>query len=480
MLTLQEWLHLVGLGGRNPFAHKQAEEEREWLEAVFVEHPAYNAIAYEAEPRSSILHAARGAGKTTTCAMFEKLCAEEAERRRPLVVRFQEWLPLADLDNQPLYAQVKRYLEVLFSHVVAALPSISNTAWIATPSDPFLREYLSWFCSHYGDRLTDQELYQLTGASRLFPRPVESSEAVQRFSQASPMQHLRWLLRALQAANVRTVYVMVDRVDELAITVARPERGADLLLPLLGNLELLELPGLAFKFFIPSSIVEVLRTRGELREDRIGCYALEWSEEKGINLLQKLVQNRLSYFSEGRVSSLAALSEPDLRDIEEVLSRAAAGSPRRLLILAERVLQERASDANVNDLLIQRRHLELATMPETLSPPTGADDALHTVPLLTLRADGCVMRGEEPIPGWQDLPARQREVLEYLFQRSGERCTYADLGDHVWRDRNTSDDTIRKVVDRLSKFLHQGLGREIYIERVRGGYILRHAAGRRQ
>lgn len=488
MLSLPEWLQLVGLQGRNPFANKQADEEREWLEAVFVEHPAYDAIAREVEPRSSILYADRGAGKTTTCAMFERLCFEEAERRRPLVVRFQEWIPLVDLREQPLHTQVNRYLEALFCHTVAALLEIADAPWIGSPSDPFLQAYLTWFCTHYADRLTDQELRGLTGASRVLPRPVESGEVARRLGQLPPTQQLRWLLRALQAAGVRTVYVLLDRVDEVATTVAQPERGADLVLPFLGNLELLELPGLVFKCFVPGPIVDVLRARGQLREDRIGCYALTWSDVQGVTLLRKLLQNRLSYFSNGIVPSLAALSDASLRDIDDVISRAAAGSPRRLLILAERLLLERARDASVNDLLIQPRHLQSVVAPaatpaepEPPSPPAPpsapvATRDAHRVPLLTLGADGCVARGGVPIPGWQQLPTRQREVLEYLFQRPDERCTYTDLGRDVWRDESTSDDTVRKVVERLRRFLHEGLKEERYLERVTGGYILRHAA----
>ena len=537
MLTLPEWLQLVGLQGRNPFANKQADDEREWLEAVFVEHPAYNAMAREAEPRSSILHAARGAGKTTTCTMFEHLCIEEAAHRRPLVVRLQEWIPLVDLLDQPLHSQVNGYLELLFGHVVLALLATCDAAWITSPDDPSLRSYLAWFCTRYADRLTDQELARLIRSSRLLREPpVPIAAPPHRLSRQPPLQQLRWLLRALRAANVRTVYILVDRVDEVAVTVARPERGADLLLPLLGNLELLELEGLVIKCFIPTAIVEVLRARSQLREDRVRCYDLTWADATGVLLLRKLLQNRLSHFSGGAVQSLAALADSSLRDIDDQVSRAAAGSPRQLLILSENLLLARAADATGEDLLIRPRHVsqvlvaaaepstvvaptapgspalvtpaytaepaagseasapepaasvEGATPPPSQAPATGGVAPQHTalahpqagaaagVPLLTLGADGCIARGGIPIAGWQHLPSRQREVLRYLFGKPNTMCHCSELGRNVWNDVAVSDDTVRKVMHRLSEFLHRELSGEPYLEKITGGYyVLRHA-----
>lgn len=519
MLTLPEWSQLVGLQGRNPFAYKQADEEQEWLEACFVEHPAYDAMVREVDPRSSILHAARGAGKTTTCTMFERLCREEANHRRPLVVRLHEWIPLVDLIDQPLQIQVNGYLEALFGQITYALAATCNEPWLHPPEDPSLRHFLAWFCTKYAARLTDDELTHLVHTSRLLREPTPLAVAPPtRLHNQSPLQQLRWLVRALRAANVKTIYVLVDRVDEVAVTVAHPERGADLLLPLLGNLELLELEGLVFKCFIPTSIVTVLRERGQLREDRVRCYDLTWADARGPELLRKLLQNRLSHFSGGSVQSLAPLADSSLRDIDDQISAAAVGSPRQLLVLSENLLLTRANDATGDDLLIQRRHLAAVigadnAPPARLHPqtaPTGApkaiqagavssddtakpgldaapdsqrdgsgDDPQHDpegVPWLTLGTDGRIARGGASIEGWQQLPSRQRDVMQHLFSRVGVLCHYKELGRVIWKDSRISDDTVRKVVDRLQAFLQKGYDGPPYIEKITGGYyVLRHA-----
>lgn len=488
MLTLPAWLQLVGFHGRNPFADKQADDERDWLEKVFVAHPAFEAMLHEVEPHSSILHARRGAGKTTTCTMFERICIEEAEHRRPLVVRFSNWIPLVDMLDWSLSAQVNGYLEALFQQIALALTGICDAPWVRAPGDVSLLTFLRWFCERYTDLLTDQDLARLRRSQLLRGSPEQpaADAAPHRLSQQPPLQQLRWLLRALHEANVRTVYVLLDRVDEVAITVAAPERGADLLLPLLGNLELLELPGLVFKCFIPTTIVDVLRGRKQLRDDRIPCYDLSWDTEIGVSMLRQLLQNRLSHFSDGAIESLAPLAESGLRDIDDRLSRAAMGSPRQLLILSEKLLLARAEDATAQDLIILQRHLDrvigaerrpapLAERPGA-PPQPAATDAPGAGTLLTLGADGRVARGETPIEGWAQLPRRQREVLRYLFSKPDVLCHYGELGHAVWRDSRISDDTVRKVLDRLIKFLHAGYAGPPYIEKVTGGYyVLRNA-----
>lgn len=529
MLNLPEWLKLVGLKAQNPFAHKQADHEREWLESVFVEHPAYNAMASEAEPQSSILHAARGAGKTTTCAMFERLCHEEAAHRQPLVVRFDEWLPLVHLLDKPPATQVDGHLTVLFEQIIYALRGTCDATWLNPPADPSLHQFLAWFCRTYGHQLTDRELDHLTRASRLLRSQANLRDTEQsRLNELQPLGQLHLLLRALREANIKTVYILVDRVDELAISVNNPASGADLLLPLLGNLQLLELDGLVVKCFIPSDIVAVLRTRGQLREDRISCYDLSWHGTKATALLGKLLQNRLSHFSQGAVQSMAALAATELRNLDDLLSTAAQGSPRQLLILGEQLILARTADATEQDLLIQPRHVravlgettlqeasasqlaiaehgqstapaerpvdESVTLTEESYSPRitrkpneerGAGKhatlplAVNAVPLLTLNSAGCVARGGEPIEGWQRLPTRQRDVLSYLFRKPDTLCSFKELGREVWNDEQVGDDTVRKVIDRLSKFLHNGLSvmpNPPYIEKVTGGrYILRHA-----
>ena len=502
MLDLTAWLRLVGLEGGNPFANKQADEEREWLQACFVEHPAFNALAREKPPHSSILHAARGSGKTSACTMYEQLCMEEAAYRQVLVVRFSDWLPLTGYLHQPFDMQVNGYLSVLFRQVANSLGHAHSYPWLHPPADHALQAFLAWFCETYGDELTDHDLSQLAASARLFIPGAGPHVSIHNRYQPIQSQ-FKLLLRALKAAGVQQLIVLVDRVDEVAISVADAAQGANLLLPLIGNLDLLEREGLVFKFFVPTEVVAVLRQRRQLRDDRVRCDHLEWADTpQGQFLLIRVLQNRLRHFSAGRIDSLAALADPDLRaSIDEQIAHAANGSPRTLLLLGEALLLARAADADSGNLLIGRVHLEHVlsaqiAIPQLTQPLASPEIAQATrpkpsmlpvapspfppvqgaPPRIQMQRDGTVSCGHESIPNTTQLPRLQRLTLRYLFSKVGSLCSYSELGREVWNDELIDEDTVRKVLTRLMGVLNAGVDQLPYLERRSGGfYLLQHA-----
>lgn len=519
MLGLDAWLRSVGLDGRNPFANKQADEERDWLQECFVEHPAYDAMARELVLHSSILHAVRGAGKTSTCTMYEQTCADEAEHRRSLVVRLNDWVGLSGLRGTAPHLQLDGYVEVLLPLIVAALWRAREAAWLQPPADPSLRRELAWFCRRYDAELTEGELDALLNTPRLFDAPPAGDDLPPRVSRLPPRDQIRRLLRALAAAGVKAVIVLVDRVDEVVDSAAEAVVGAELLLPIVGNLLLMERDGLVFKLFIPSEIVAELRAKGKLRHDRIRCYDLSWSGPDGVLLLKRVLQNRLLHFSNLRIDSLAALAATDLRDVvDDRLSEAAEGSPRRLLILGEELFRLRAADATPTDLLIERRHLEAAlAMPIEIpalrrsdAPAVGAwarepapvapaappppeegagepelepvvDEALaprpapaaaDSPPPLRMAPDCTLYRGGEPLPRSQSLPIRQRLVVRYLLSKANTVCHFSELGKEIWNDGAVSEDTVRKVLGRLMAYLSRYQEEPPYLQRLAGGFYL--------
>ncbi|RRR73079.1 MAG: winged helix family transcriptional regulator [Candidatus Viridilinea halotolerans] len=488
MLDLTEWLKLVGLEEGNPFAYKQADAERAWLQACFVAHPAYNALAYEDEvaPRSSILHAARGAGKTSACMMYEQLCRQNVQHRRSLIVRFDDWMSLVDHQQQPPDQRLTAYLQAIFRQVANSLVHIQALPWLHPPADTSLQSFLAWFCTTYGDELTDSQLSTFTASGRFF-RPEVVAQTPFNRPQLAARSQLSWLLKALTAVGWYTLVILVDRVDEVDMSVDDAQQGADLLLPLVANLPLLEADGLVFKFFVPSEIVAVLRERKQLRDDRIRCDHLDWSDH---GLLRQILQNRLRHFSAGRIDSLAALAAPELRDIDDRLVQAANHSPRTLLLLAEQLMLARVATADSTDLLIQSDHLAQilaapAAIPQ-LTPPVALvsstpDDATapapqSTIPLLRMGRDGTLYRGDEALPHSANLPRIQRACLRYLFSMAGTVCHYSELGREIWDDETMGEDNVRKVMQRLMRVVNDEHSDLHYIERRSSGlYILQHA-----
>jgi hypothetical protein len=472
MLTLTEWLVKVGFQGQNPFARKQADEEGEQLQEYFIEHRSYNEILDAGQPRSSILHAPRGAGKSTTRRMFERSCQAYAPHLRPLLVQLIDWMPIVEQAGSVAAVGPRHYLDEILRQAVLALGEEAAPP----PAPPLVLDlagYLNWICLTYSTYLTYRQRQAL--AERGWAPERDPGRLAEYAVDTLPVERaLRLLAEILGELGYGACYVLIDGVDELFQTTANWEAGADLLAPLLGNLRLLEIPRLVFKCFVPSEIVAVLRQREILRQDRIACYGLEWDRY----LLKTLLQARLEVFSDGLVSSLASLA-PEIRDIDDRLC-AAAGSPRELLNLGDRLFQTCAQEADDNHLFIQPRQLErlLATGD---APPAPALTAPHAtppaVPPLRICDDGRIWRGDELIDRSEKLPKLQRRLLDYLYTRRGQLCENQKIIDYVWDGELPSgDDGLRKLVKRVIEFIEPDPKDPVYIKNLRGFYRLDNAS----
>lgn len=487
MLSPAEWLSRVGFSEGNPFSLKWADREHERLHEYFIEHHAYHEVIDVGAARSSILHAPRGAGKSSTRHMFEAYCQAHDEQLRPLMVRLTNWTPIVErvtarrADQQaPLLVSQHDLLEEvlrLFVEALADLPAAGPAAPL--PSDA--AGYLAWICDTHTHYLSpsQREVFAKRGWTTPPGAPVGAASPYSLEGQPV-LRSLKIITQISAALGRRVCYVVIDGVDELYETVADWDAGVSLLAPLIGNIQLLEIPGLAFKCFVPTEIVKTLRARGLLREDRIATIELSWTPL----LLRELLRSRLEVFSDGAVQSLAMVATPDLADIDEQLCAAAGGSPRRLLNLGDRLLQICARSSDDSSLLLRPAHLREALAPEALvagavttqaaaAPPAG-------VPPLRLDPDGTVWRGDVQVEEARRLTPLQRELLSYLYQHRGRLCSTEELINSVWkgRERPSDKDSLRRLADRLVELIEPDPRAPVYLERPYGGYyVLQHAAG---
>lgn len=511
-MNVTEWLRQVDFQGQNPFALKEAALEGDDLQAYFVEHPSYNAILDDRFPHNTILHAPRGAGKSSSRRMFEQYCKNHADTLRPLVVDLTDWRPIVDQAESIAKLRLEHYIQRLLAQVLLALAEDQLHAWVRRPDDLDMMGYLNWLCLACAQDLVPKQRRTLRMRGWVVQHDLESLSDYDLL-RLPPTQTLTILSDVLRSIGYNICYILIDRVDELNETIADWEAGAQLLKPLIGNLRLIEIPGLAFKYFVPSEIVHVLRQIGSLRDDRIFCFELRWSGQEGQHLLRELLQNRLKHFSDGKVKSLAQLAILDFRDIDEELIAAAQGSPRRLLNLGELLFQICASSANPDDLFIKHSHLEAARRelaqrerrreyleeqqasgaPNTIAavdvepeidrvpydqatlPARQASQT--TIPLLRMKDDGSIWRGNQEIPGWAKLPTLQRRFLYHLYTHAGQLCAKEELLDIVWQDRESSgdEDGLRKLAQRAIQFIEPDAANPVYIKKILGGYCLYHA-----
>lgn len=136
------------------------------------------------------------------------------------------------------------------------------------------------------------------------------------------------------------IAIQVDKVDETDWTATDVAAGARLIYPLLANIQLHEIDGLTWSFFLWDKVNQHLNvhTGFPVRWDKIPNGRISWHHD----YLYELIQRRLQHFSEGRVTSLGEICEPDMDERATVASLIALSeaSPRHLITLLDVTLTE--------------------------------------------------------------------------------------------------------------------------------------------
>jgi DNA-binding winged helix-turn-helix (wHTH) protein len=294
----------------------------------------------------------------------------------------------------------------------------------------------------------------------------------------------------------QSVCLLVDGVDEYALTQNDPRASAELLQPLLGNLRFLELPYLVTKFFLP---VEYYTTfESVARTDRLEVIHLNWdtSGSEETDGLRTLLRRRIAAFNTRGLTTLAELCHPSLRRLlEDDLLKMAHDSPRNLLRLGDLLFSEhcRETPAPGSELLPVEwdRAVERfrATVPDqtevsNLAKPSTALSAESLTGIPQLRVDTRfkrVYRGSEEIDfASADLEYR---LIEYLYQHRGEICTKDEISLAVYEPKysrsrvknfsGVSNQAIDRLFNRLRQRIELKPSQPIYVITLKGrGYRL--------
>jgi hypothetical protein len=480
-MDLHAWLQRFGFSG-HPFACKQADDEGDQLGEYFVAHPSYTQILDADTPRSSILHAPRGAGKSSTRRMFEQFCRSQTGELRPLLIYLTDWMPVANRVRLDTVVPPEQHFHELVRHLVVALARDSSP-WLHAPAFATQIQLLAWLCKTYGDYLSSAEQDAL--AARGWPLDIDPESPPPAFAQLPLRRRLELLIELIKALGYGRCYVLIDGIDELFETATNWVAGANLIEGLVANLALVEVRGLAFKFFIPSEIVAELRSRRRLRVDRLSLFELEWSPE----LLLELLSRRLAAFNDHDIRWLAQMADPSLaQQIDECLVRAAGHSPRLLLNLGDWLFVNCAHQALDNDLFIHRDHLMFALRHrrdhlldvEEIDSDFDADLFLDAAlvdprePHLTRRfrlgSGGEIWLGDQLLADWVKLSKLQRRFLDFLYANRHRLCSKEEIIAHVWADRQTpaDDDSLRKLMDRVIDLIEEDTEHPQYFQKVPG------------
>jgi hypothetical protein len=344
----------------DPFEHIDAEQEPQ-LDEYFVPPPYFaNVMGDATRPRSHVVLAPRGGGKTAQRRMVEARSEEVGSFLCVTYDGFDQPSGLSAVDADLAYHLNQICRRVLLGLLVA----LDENPDLADRLSEHQRQLLKFQIDRFLGSLTEIELgtavnslknfgdrarefiKKYAGPLRTFVNalmsrigmenvevPSELAEEAKRDEALS--YHFEKLLEVAQAIGFESTYVLVDRVDEMPITDTA-QTTFQFIWPLLADLRTLEVSGVAFKLFLWDEIAELL-TENNFRFDRIEMDRLKWDQRE----LSDMLSRRLSTYSEGGVTSLNELVEEGGGfDVHALVAYLANGSPRDMYRLARRIVAE--------------------------------------------------------------------------------------------------------------------------------------------
>ena len=486
----------------NPFALREAGQELR-LSEYFVHGQDYDAVkGSPGAHQTTIVFAARGCGKSAYRRMIQASCRPAGDEIPILAVAHTKFSSVLGASSALADVTLEAHVEALLrSAAITLLQEFLRrpASFDHLPLDD--RNLFSWFVHTYAPR-TLRPLYLIEELAAVDEFDIEAHEV--REITPSLKQFIEWLERPPMNGNpqarllltllrakptpptenamrdpvtlvrefvdlarqsgLRAVYFLVDGLDELRLTATDPAAAADLVIPLLAELSLMELEHTAFKFFLPAETTAALRVRRDSRLDRFPIYHLTWRDAD----LGQMLQLRLMAFNESGVDSLGAISEPDIsRRIDADLVEMAYGSPRRLLMLGDALFAAHAARLGAGLLLNQQdwedacRNFERIFGP--LVPPLRVDQEMSKV---FIGGDECPSR----------LSPTEFKLLEFLYGAGGRLCTRDEIS-YALLERPEygviSDEAFDSLVSRLRRKIERYPRRPVYLITERGmGYRL--------
>ena len=474
---VETWLYERGFEKASPFATTVADQEKEYLaEELFMPVNEYDRIK---GPETLIVFAPRGGGKSALRVRLAAISSPQNEKADVLAVCCTDLEPLLVQYRADGCLTEEAFAAYLLRQTAAILLDIftprsrdkaeeKHRFTLAEQVEPMERSLMATFVrTHAPHVFTAQSYYQrfrqLDVTFRLdwtMFRTAVAQQQLRAFLQVTSLATnptallvadicdepvasappITWLeqfevmIGLLKSLGIHQLQFLIDRIDESPTLAGDYEKQVDFLSPLLAYLSLLEMPGLAFKFFLAQELRKIMGERASLRRDRLldKAVTIQWDKEA----LKKLLDDRLQFFSEGRVPSLVALcDEQDGSEIEGELLKLSLGSPRRMLTAVR---------------LLVRNHVQKESSALFLTKEgwgKAREELLQLMPpIIGLRLqEGTAVVGGEVVK----LSKNDTKILQTLVDHGGY-CPREELINSVWdASEGVSDYAVDQAISRL-------------------------------
>ncbi|MEC9490102.1 MAG: hypothetical protein UMU04_04075, partial [Halanaerobiales bacterium] len=348
MITKSEYFNELGFI-RDPFASTNALHE-DMLKDYFV-YPDYfySLLGSFEKPKSSIVLAPRGTGKTAQRKMIEYLSEEKNE----LISIIYDSFPIEDMNdvrNVTFEKHVNKIIEFLLIALLTKLDKENKSDILDENEKKKLIKLINNYFSGINNNEIDIAINSIKGfGDKLYDFWLKAGNSItsiinailtkngignvdftsntkknKEIKNSKLVNILDFIEKIFGDLGVEAIYVLIDRVDENRLTNNDSNKSYRLIKPIISDLPLLERENIVFKFFLWDKIQE--HWHDDIRTDRIEIYNMKWQLEK----IKKLISERLKAFSNGKINKLKQILNVDDYYINKIF-QFSNNSPRDLI-----------------------------------------------------------------------------------------------------------------------------------------------------
>ena len=342
----------------HPFAHTNADEEL-FLEEYFVPPPFFDSVIGDKwNAHASVILAPRGGGKSALRRSIEMW----ATHNEVLAVTYDRFdftgidsIVKVGLDYH-MENIVKRVLIQLFSELI-------NNPGLVKKLDVTLKKMLVAYSNLYFSSISFSEIHKTIAtmtsvnekAKDFWGKNIGVIDAVLKVVlkaiglsdfntpefrknttvlDKSYRVQLMDLVSIAQKVGFKSIYILIDKLDETTLTGNSVEDTYQLIAPVIRDIELLSTVGVGFKIFLWDKTINLFRK--DARPDRVNQNRLVWPRES----LQKVLAERIYSFSDKRIFDFRSVmkNQEDCEKVDAYISILADRSPRNLIRCCNRIL----------------------------------------------------------------------------------------------------------------------------------------------
>lgn len=343
---------------QDPFASTNAADEP-LIGKYFVEPPFFPAVVGDpVSPKSNVVFAPRGGGKTAQKIMIERKSAGDGSF---LCISYDQF-PLEGIPRDKNAPSEYHLSNISRTLLIAILIKIESDESVSKNLDQADRKLIVDCARQFLGSITSTKFKESLGSiksisdksSDLWSKygglvidlvnaisvrygfgKLDNVTSIAKDSEGSRFKFIS-LIGIARKIGYNSTYILVDRVDEIVFAARDAEKAFHFLESLLIDLPLLETPGAAFKFFLWDQMKEHYQEAGG-RPDRLIEYTLDWTVED----LEKVLERRLLGYSDGKVKRFDEMLSSDCPyRIHSLVAYFAHGSPRDMVRICKKIVDE--------------------------------------------------------------------------------------------------------------------------------------------